>query len=138
MTFYPWGTAIQDVGVTGVNARMTRLLAHEFGHSSYLGERVIRQIAEEEVVVPPAQPPTSMRRERQLLEDERIATMIGESYALYTDMAALYDCMDFMTRWLMAPNIYDALSFLPTGSSQVVGSSHSGGGPTTSAVAVTL
>ena len=35
---------------------MRRLLAHEFGHSWYLGERVVRQITEE-VVVPPARPP---------------------------------------------------------------------------------
>ena len=54
MTFYPWGTAIQDVGVTGVNAQMRRLLAHELVHSWYPEERVVRQIAEEEVVVPPA------------------------------------------------------------------------------------
>ena len=88
-------------------------------------------------MVPPAHPPTSMKRERLLSEDARNATMIGESYMLYTDTAMSYDYMDFVTSWLMAPSIYDALSFPPTGSSRAVGSSHSDGGPSASAAVVT-
>jgi len=122
--------------MTGGNAQMRHLLAHEFDHSWYLAERVVFQIAEE-VVVPPARPPMFMRRERLPPEDVRVAAMIGESYLLYTDMAVPYDYMDFVTRWLMAPNIYDALLFPPTRSSRAVGSSHSGGVPSTSVAAAT-
>ena len=63
--------------------------------------------------------------------------MISESYLLYTDTAAPYNYMDFVTSWMMVPSIYDALPFPPAGSSRPVGSSHSGGGPLTSATAAT-
>jgi len=44
-----------------------------------------------------------------MFDDARVAAMMGEPYSSYTDTVATYDYLDFMSSWLMPPNIYDVM-----------------------------